>query len=112
MKLTFLSLASFGLYQIYWFRDGLVNLFPLRRYSIRRNHMLAFFVPGAIEIIIIGVIVLVPIAVIVALVVVRTRSQKPSGSNPNLRPCPDCGRFVSLRATACPQCGCPLQAQQ
>ncbi len=30
-----------------------------------------------------------------------------SGS-PNLRPCPDCGESVSIKAPACPRCGCPL----
>ena len=71
--------------------------------------MLAFLSP--MELIIIGVFVLVPVAVVVALVVALTCSRKASGTNPNLRPCPDCGRFVSLRAATCPQCGCPLQAQ-
>lgn len=27
--------------------------------------------------------------------------------NPNLRPCPGCGKMVSKRATQCPACGCP-----
>jgi hypothetical protein len=68
--------------------------------------MLAFLgFPGPVELMIIGVMLLVPVAIVVAL----TRSRKPLGNNPNLRPCPDCGRFVSLRATTCPQCGCPLQ---
>ncbi|TWU33236.1 hypothetical protein [Novipirellula artificiosorum] len=74
--------------------------------------MLAFGAPGLMELIIIGVILLIPVAIVVALVVVLTRSRKASGNNPNLKPCPDCGRFVSLRATTCPQCGCPLQRQQ
>jgi hypothetical protein len=26
----------------------------------------------------------------------------------SLRPCPDCGREVSRRASQCPHCGCPL----
>ena len=30
--------------------------------------------------------------------------------NPNLQPCPDCGREVSKRAASCPNCGCPLNA--
>jgi hypothetical protein len=29
-------------------------------------------------------------------------------ANPNLRPCPDCGRTVSKRAQQCPDCGAPL----
>ena len=74
--------------------------------------MPAFFVPGPFELIIIGVVVLVPIAVVAALVVALKPTHKPSGDDSSLQPCPDCGRFVSLRATTCPQCGCPLQAQQ
>ena len=31
--------------------------------------------------------------------------------NPNLLPCPDCGRNVSRLATSCPQCGRPLKPQ-
>src|SRR5436309_2654463 len=27
--------------------------------------------------------------------------------NPNLRACSDCGRQISVHATACPQCGAP-----
>ena len=74
--------------------------------------MLAFWTPGSLEIIIVGIVGLVLSALVVALVVVLNPSRKASGSNPNLKPCPDCGRFVSLRATTCPQCGCPLQTQQ
>ncbi len=74
--------------------------------------MLAFLMPGLPELIIVGVFVLVPVAVVVTLVIALTRNRKPSESNPNLRPCLDCGQFVSLHATACPHCGCPLQAQQ
>jgi hypothetical protein len=70
--------------------------------------MLAFFMPGPIELIIISIVVAVPVAIVVALVVTQ-RARKASGPNPKLTPCPDCGRFVSPRATTCPQCGCPLQ---
>jgi hypothetical protein len=49
--------------------------------------MLAFLMPGSMELIIIGVIVLVPVAVVVALVV-ALRSRKASDNNPNLKPCP------------------------
>lgn len=31
-----------------------------------------------------------------------------AAQNPNLTNCPDCGKTVSIRATACPQCGAPL----
>lgn len=73
--------------------------------------MLAFSMPGPIELIIISMVVAVPVAIVVALVVIQ-RGRKASDINSKLTPCPDCGRFVSLRATTCPQCGCPLQRQQ
>ena len=74
--------------------------------------MLAFWTPGPLELIIVGIMGLVLSAVVIALVVVLKGSRNASGNNPNLKPCPDCGRFVSLRATTCPQCGCPLQTEQ
>ena len=32
--------------------------------------------------------------------------------NPNLRPCPDCGHYISVRANGCPQCGGPVKTLQ
>lgn len=32
-----------------------------------------------------------------------------STENPNLTPCPACGREISKAAAACPQCGHPMQ---
>lgn len=66
--------------------------------------MFAFWTPGPWGFIIIGVIGLVPVASVVAL----KRYRNGSVNNPNLKPCPDCGRSVSLRAKTCPQCGGPL----
>ncbi len=37
-----------------------------------------------------------------------SQSGQSSGSNPRLRPCPDCGSFVSLDAIACPKYGRPF----
>jgi hypothetical protein len=74
--------------------------------------MLAFFGAGPVELLILVVFVLVPVAVVVAIVVAVTRNRTPLENNPNLKPCPDCGRIVSLRATTCPHCGGPLQVQQ
>ena len=67
------------------------------------------FALGPLELIILGVVVFVPVAAVVALVVALYSSRKSLKDNPNLRPCPDCGQSVSLRATACPKCGCPLE---
>lgn len=72
--------------------------------------MFALFMPGPLELIIIGFIILV-LAIVVVLVVVLTRGGKATGDNPNLKPCPDCGQSVSIHATACPKCGCPIQGK-
>ena len=69
--------------------------------------------PGLPELLIIGLMLLVPVAIVIAVpfaVSVSRRSQPPV--NPNLRPCPDCGRLVSLRAVSCPHCGRPLDPLQ
>ncbi len=61
---------------------------------------------------IIAIIALLPIAVLLALVVVSgvviARSGKRSPNNPNLIPCPMCGHRVSPEATMCAGCGHPL----
>ena len=33
----------------------------------------------------------------------------PSRSPLNLQPCQDCGELISMRALACPRCGCPFE---
>lgn len=64
---------------------------------------------GIIELIIIlGVLGLVGALVVGFVLLLATR--RPSGvaaNNPNLRPCPDCGQPISIRAAACPHCGGP-----
>jgi hypothetical protein len=48
---------------------------------------------------------------IVAVCVIAASRRPAAGtppSNPNLAPCPDCGRLVSIHAEACPQCGHPF----
>jgi hypothetical protein len=47
-------------------------------------------------------------AIVVLAIVLATRKRTPP-PNPDLYPCPDCGRLVSRQAPACPQCGKPLQ---
>ena len=54
-----------------------------------------------------GAVAVVPIG-FVLIVVLVTRRLGPS-NNPNLRPCPDCGHFISVRAVTCPQCGAPVK---
>jgi hypothetical protein len=60
--------------------------------------------------IILGVLCLVGAFVVGLVLLFATR--RPSGlsvKNPNLRPCPDCGHFISVRAAACPHCGGPVK---
>ena len=47
------------------------------------------------------------VALIVFAVARSAGSQQPRG--PNLQPCPDCGRPVSVRAAKCPHCGGPVK---
>ena len=69
--------------------------------------------PGIPELLIIGLILVVVVAVLMAIVFsIVILSRRRPGGNHNLKPCPDCGRLLSLRATACPHCGCPLQKQE
>jgi hypothetical protein len=73
--------------------------------------MIAFGMPGPLEIIIIllilALLVGVPILVIVTVLVIARKSNQPSMPNPNLMQCGDCGAWISHQATACPQCGKP-----
>jgi hypothetical protein len=68
-----------------------------------------FFAPGPIELLVIGFLcfasLIVPVGVVIAVLLVRRRSR----NNPNLRPCRDCGRPLSIRAASCPHCGCPMK---
>jgi predicted amidophosphoribosyltransferase len=70
--------------------------------------MLAMLMPGPIEMII---VLCLPIAVLVVVLLVTQKGNRKDANNPNLEPCPDCGRLVSLSATTCPQCGRPLNTQ-
>ena len=71
-------------------------------------NLLAFFSPGPIEMLIIGMVCVLPVAAIVVIAVVLVSSKK-SGSNPadspHLYPCPDCGQYVPRTAPVCPHCG-------
>ncbi len=46
------------------------------------------------------------------LVLLSKKARSERARNPNLTPCPDCGRYVSRIAPDCPQCGRPLTPQQ
>jgi hypothetical protein len=73
--------------------------------------MLGFFVPGAAEVIIIALSLAVVIGFIAGGVALfHTISSRGTSRplNPNLMPCPDCGHAVSIKASKCPKCGCPI----
>jgi hypothetical protein len=67
---------------------------------------------GPIELLIVlGVLGLLVVgAVVVVVVIVTTSKRRSSPANPNLVPCPDCGRHVSRLAKSCPNCGRPLSS--
>lgn len=64
---------------------------------------------GLILIGLVIVLVLAAVAGIVMAIVFATRRPVESGSNPNLAPCPDCQKLVSIHAPTCPSCGRPLK---
>ncbi len=51
-------------------------------------------------------------ALFIVVLSVANGSRGSQKDNPNLRPCPDCGRYISVRANACPQCGGPAKSLQ
>jgi predicted amidophosphoribosyltransferase len=69
--------------------------------------------PGILELLIIlGILGLLVGGVVVVIVVVLAASKRQGGSaNPNLFPCPDCGRHVSRLAASCPNCGRPFSSE-
>ncbi len=70
--------------------------------------LLAFFSPGPIELVfILGLasVLVLTLGWVTQLVVLRAR-------NSNLAPCPDCGKYISHQAPACPKCGRPLLPDQ
>jgi hypothetical protein len=70
--------------------------------------MLALGMPGIPELIIIGFFLLVVVAIIVAVILAVRIGRKPTGQNPNLGTCPDCGNAISIHAKSCPKCGRPM----
>ena len=70
--------------------------------------MFAFLTPGSL---IVGLLCLGVVGggvAIAVLLIVRATQKNNDTTNPNLRPCPDCGRTVSISAQSCPGCGRPL----
>lgn len=65
---------------------------------------------GILEILIV-LAILGGLAVAAITLVASAARRSGSGTleNPNLQPCLDCGRSVSVRASTCPHCGGPLK---
>ena len=62
--------------------------------------------------IVLAILGLLAVGVVVAVVVVLAASKKkPAPADPNLSPCPDCGRHVSRLAKSCPNCGRPFSSE-
>lgn len=62
-----------------------------------------------ILIVVIGGVMLTAVAVAIYLAAtILSNSARMSG--PNFRPCVECKRRISVRAAACPHCGCPANA--
>jgi hypothetical protein len=70
----------------------------------------SFSVIGLILVILLCLLAVGGVVAAIALVVyfLSRKSTTNRSDNPNLRPCPDCEQFVSVRATTCPHCGGPV----
>lgn len=71
--------------------------------------------PGLPELVIIafvGLLFLLFLVGVVFAIVYMTKPGRESPDNPNLTACRDCGRMISVHATACPHCGSPRQPMQ
>jgi hypothetical protein len=70
----------------------------------------SFSVAGLLVLVLMGLFLIGVVIAVVALVAFLARRPAVNHSkNPNLRPCPDCGHFISVRAAACPHCGAPMK---
>jgi hypothetical protein len=72
--------------------------------------MVAFMGIGHWELLLLGLLCFIfsPLAIAFFLIPKLTQQKEPPiVGNPNLAPCPDCGRMISIRAVACPACGRP-----
>ncbi len=65
---------------------------------------MAMFGLNPMELMIVGFVVPAALVAIILLL------QKKPPPNPNLLPCPDCGRLISREAKSCPQCGRPMSS--
>jgi hypothetical protein len=67
-------------------------------------------VPSAFGLLLLlGLLGVLVAGVVVVVVFVARQSGGRQADNPNLRPCPDCQQYISVRATVCPKCGGPVK---
>jgi len=60
--------------------------------------------------VLIGLVVVVALVVALLIALTTRRSRSTASQNPHLRPCPDCGHAISVRANSCPHCGGPVKS--
>lgn len=63
---------------------------------------------GWVELLVILLILGALVSGVVVVVILSTSKRRSISANPDLLPCPDCGRYVSRLAITCPNCGRPL----
>ena len=67
---------------------------------------------GVLELLIIGLICVLPLSLLVIVIVlvsaVSSRSLDESGPRPGMAPCPKCGALVDVGIKSCPDCGLVL----
>jgi uncharacterized membrane protein len=68
-------------------------------------------VSGLLILVVLVVAGLAVVGGVIALVVLAASKRQDGSANPNLFPCPDCGRHVSRLAASCPNCGRPLASK-
>ena len=67
---------------------------------------------STILMIVLGLGILSAAILVAVLLLISRKARSERARNPNLTPCPDCGRYVSRVAPNCPQCGRPITPQQ
>lgn len=73
--------------------------------------MLSFGAPGILELLILGLMCLVPLVAVVVVVLVVVKFSNRAGPPPGVAACPGCGAEVLTADLYCRQCGCPLENQ-
>ena len=66
-----------------------------------------FFMPGPIELLILGLVCVAPLAVLVVVLLAMRMGKKQSGAPP----CAKCGGWTVPGTRFCPHCGSPLEGQ-